>query len=106
MAAARRKLRQGVAWDALLSRSRNADTPPREPVGGPDDGADLGGRSERVDESHSSYKQRMLRQRIEQALAEAEVAKQQLASYRAYQQRELDEVRQATAELNRLQLPE
>ena len=66
--------------------------------GDPDDGADLGGRSERVDESHSSYKQRMLRQRIEQALAEAEVAKQQLASYRAYQQRELDEVRQATAE--------
>ena len=49
-------------------------------------------------------KQRMLRQRIEQILAEAEVAKQQLASYRAYQQRELDEVRQATAELNRLQL--
>ena len=74
--------------------------------GDPDDGADLGGRSERVDESHSSYKQRMLRQRIEQILAEAEVAKQQLASYRAYQQRELDEVRQATAELNRLQLPE
>ena len=51
-------------------------------------------------------KQRMLRQRIEQILAEAEVAKQQLASYRAYQQRELDEVRQATAELNRLQFPE
>ena len=74
--------------------------------GDPDDGADLGGRSERVDESHSSYKQRMLRQRIQQALAEAEVAKQQLASYRAYQQRELDEVRQATAELNRLQFPE
>ena len=74
--------------------------------GDPDDAADLGGRSERVDESHSSYKQRMLRQRIEQILAEAEVAKQQLASYRAYQQRELDEVRQATAELNRLQLPE
>ena len=48
----------------------------------------------------------MLRQRIEQILAEAEVAKQQLASYRAYQQRELDEVRQATAELNRLQLLE
>ena len=61
--------------------------------GDPDDGADLGGRSERVDESHSSYKQRMLRQRIEQILAEAEVAKQQLASYRAYQQRELEEVR-------------
>eukprot|EP01045_Picozoa_sp_COSAG04_P004076 COSAG04_NODE_173_length_21572_cov_104.574256_12_plen_86_part_00 len=38
-------------------------------------------------------KQRMLRQRIEQILAEAEVAKQQLASYRAYQQRELEEVR-------------
>ena len=74
--------------------------------GDPDDGADLGGRSERVDESHSSYKQRMLRQRIQQILAEAEVAQQQLASYRAYQQRELDEVRQATAELNRLQLPE
>ena len=71
-----------------------------------DDATDLGGRSERVDESHSSYKQRMLRQRIAQILAEAEVAKQQLASYRAYQQRELDEVRQATAELNRLQLPE
>ena len=71
-----------------------------------DDGADLGGRGERVDESHSSYKQRMLRQRIEQAQAEVNVAQQQLASYRAYQQRELDEVRQATAELNRLQLPE
>ena len=43
-------------------------------------------------------KQRMLRQRIEQAQAEVKVAQQQLASYRAYQQRELDEVRQATAE--------
>ena len=98
--------------------------------GDPDDGADLGGRSERVDESHSSCKpprycwhllhrlprvpamslrtdkQRMLRQRIEQIQAEEKVAQQQLASYRAYQQRELDEVRQATAELNRLQLPE
>ena len=96
-----------------------------------DDGADLGGRGERVDESHSSCelhniagicfapsveqvpamsvrtdKQRMLRQRIEQIQAEEKVAQQQLASYRAYQQRELDEVRQATAELNRLQLPE
>ena len=43
-------------------------------------------------------KQRMLRQRIEHAQAEVNVAQQQLASYRAYQQRELDEVRQATAE--------
>jgi len=51
-------------------------------------------------------KQRMLRQRIEQIQAEEKVAQQQLASYRAYQQRELDEVRQATAELNRLQFPE
>ena len=51
-------------------------------------------------------KQRMLRQRIQQAQAEVNVAQQQLASYRAYQQRELDEVRQATAELNRLQFPE
>ena len=48
----------------------------------------------------------MLRQRILQMQAEVEVAQQRLASYRAYQQRELDEVRQATAELNRLQLPE
>ena len=83
-----------------------------------DDGADLGGRSERVDESHSSCephdiagicfapsvervpamslrtdKQRMLRQRIAQIQAEEKVAQQQLASYRAYQQRELEEVR-------------
>ena len=93
------------------------------------DAADLASRSERLGESHSSCKpprycwhllhrlprvpamslrtdkQRMLRQRIEQAQAEVKVAQQQLASYRAYQQRELDEVRQATAELNRLQLP-
>ena len=61
--------------------------------GDPDGAADLGGRSERVDESHSSYKQRMLRQRIEQIQAEEKVAQQQLASYRAYQQRELEEVR-------------
>ena len=61
------------------------------------DAADLGGRSERADETHSSYKQRMLRQRIEQAQAKVKVAQQQLASYRAYQQRELDEVRQVTA---------
>ena len=86
--------------------------------GDPDDAADLGGRSERVDESHSSCtptitlhcwllctvprvpamslrtdKQRMLRQRIEQIQAEEKVAQQQLASYRAYQQRELEEVR-------------
>ena len=61
--------------------------------GDPDDAADLGGRSERVDESHSSYKQRMLRQRIAQIQAEEKVAQQQLASYRAYQQRELEEVR-------------
>ena len=83
-----------------------------------DDAADLGGRSERVDESHSSCtptitlhcsllctvprvpamslrtdKQRMLRQRIAQIQAEEKVAQQQLASYRAYQQRELEEVR-------------
>ena len=51
-------------------------------------------------------KQRMLRQRIEQIQAEEKVAQLQRASDRAYQQRELDEVRQATAELNRLQLPE
>ena len=38
-------------------------------------------------------KQRMLRQRIAQIQAEEKVAQQQLASYRAYQQRELDEVR-------------
>ncbi len=34
----------------------------------------------------------MLRQRILQMQAEVEVAQQQLASYRAYQQRELEEV--------------
>ena len=38
-------------------------------------------------------KQRMLRQRIAQIQAEEKVAQQQLASYRAYQQRELEEVR-------------
>ena len=74
-----------------------------------DDAADLGDRSERVDESHSSYKQRMLRQRIEQAQAEVKVAQQQLASYRAYQQREVDEVRPQLPHMTcnpSLQLPE
>ena len=45
------------------------------------------------DESRAGYKQRMLKKRLEQAEAEVELLRRSVASYRTYQEHELDEVR-------------
>jgi len=57
------------------------------------DAADLGDLEMRDDESRAGYKQRMLQQRLEQTRAEVKLLEQSLASYRTYQQHELQEVR-------------
>ena len=64
-----------------------------QPDGDSKDAADLGDLEMRDDESRAGYKQRMLQQRLEQARAEVELLEQSVASYRTYQQHELDEVR-------------
>ena len=53
----------------------------------------MGDMEMREGESRISYKQRMLQRRLEQTEAEAEVLRQGVASYRAYQEHELREVR-------------
>ena len=57
------------------------------------DAADPGDLEMRDDESRAGYKQRMLQQRLEQTRAEVKLREQSLASYRTYQQHELEEVR-------------
>ena len=55
--------------------------------------ADLGDLEMKDDESRAGYKQRMLKKRLEQAEAEVELLRRSVASYRTYQEHELDEVR-------------
>jgi len=47
------------------------------------------------DESRAGYKQRMLKKRLEQAEAEVVLLRRSVASYRTYQEHELDEARLA-----------
>ena len=54
--------------------------------------ADLGDLEMKDDESRAGYKQRMLKKRLEQAEAEVELLRRSVASYRTYQEHELDEV--------------
>ena len=61
--------------------------------GDPKGAADLGDLEMKEDESGAGYKQRMLKKRLEQAEAEVELLKKSVASYRTYQEHELDEVR-------------
>ena len=72
------------------------------------DAADLGDLEMKDDESRAGYKQRMLNKRLEQMRAEVTLLEQSVASYRTYQEHELDEVRLCCArvglshELNKL----
>ena len=72
------------------------------------DAADVGDLEMKDDESRAGYKQRMLNKRLEEARAEVTLLEQSVASYRTYQEHELDEVRLCCArvglshELNKL----
>ena len=60
--------------------------------GDSNDAAELGGLEMKDDESRAGYKQRMLNKRLEQARAEVTLLERSVASYRTYQEHELDEV--------------
>ena len=57
------------------------------------DAADLGDLEMKDYESRAGYKQRMLNKRLEEARAEVTLLERSVASYRSYQEHELDEVR-------------